>query len=360
MKFALTLAFTLLSSLAFANEFADTVKFLRETPAFIRGDINPQRTTILHQTNAGTLGPVTFMPVQVELRAGKGGVSFGLDEDSLRINTHGALVIKVGRIPITVENITYNAKTGKFTAKTSNALPFGDATVNSIVANKINELYKTKMAQAFAQIKNIRRQRGVDDIRRIITSVTSILGSGATGGSLALDVTGKVELVMMPTKRVPIKINNLNAVVKAGDVIATGFDFSFQRNRLLVTDLDFTSEKGIFITDGNPHVPEVTSIDLNGVKISRSGVTLDYVIGAERLSGDGLKLVLYGLIKSLESVSNERVPDGDWDCLPEVKIRNVRSQIEATFKKSASTMLRQYRKELIAAGLDPKLLDVLD
>lgn len=327
-----------------ASGVQSIVDLMRETPASIGGTFTLASPVNLMRDTSG------MIPKTVELKAKPVGFSF--DEDSLTLQTRGALYFWYGGIKCKINQITYSDSTGAFDVSTDTPLGLFDKSLESKIKAAIGAAYKTRLKKAYAELRQIRREQSVDQAKQSIFAVISALTDGSEGPRLP-KVTGNVSLMFRPEVNRRIMLTEeMGASVQAGDFIRMSGDFSLTNRKTTFQSLEFESSTGIRI-NGDTRWPEIKSINLRHMKISPEGISINYAVGAEE--------VIQGLIVALNLITSSggRNPTSA-DCLTEVELVDIRQKIDRSFQGEISKLLREHRVSLINAGVNPQLIDALD
>jgi hypothetical protein len=340
-----------LSAFADQNQrLGNLVSMLSSTPASLTGDIAVAKDLVLGESQI-PIGPI-HTHAKVELRKSI-PMDFFLSENSLNLNTNKALVVKVAGVVFKIKSISYN-KNGHFSVDTDS--PILEKTLEKKIAAAIESRYKAKMDLAFRKLSEIRHQKSTRDAKMVIDGIMDIFKAPGNGPSVFDDVTlsGNVKLNFeIPRKQTLEVTDKYVADIQEGDQISAAGKFIRQGGRYNVSEIEFSSYKGVLFRPENKTELAMSTLKVTNVRFTDRGIEPTMVTGAEEtLTGIGQ---LVGLIASAAGASSlGRGPD----CDP--RIESIQQILQKQLHGQLVPLIRQHRTALIKAGIDPKLLEALE
>lgn len=320
------------------------VDYLRTTPANVTGTVRFLERKDLYSSGMSAVRVIPTKTVEEDL-------SFNFSETHLKLTTDKALRISVLGLSMTIRELSYNRSTGKFTVRTNTPLGIGAGVLNRRIEKELEAEYKPKLERAFRQLTNMRKQRTLSDANTVLQSILGIFSDGGPASSLP-PIVGDMSLNFLPPRDRRLGLGNLNADIKANDVLSAQIQFQYAREKFLIKGLAFSSGQGVRITPGRTSIPEFASMLLKDVKIDRRGVKMDYDIGAEEMIAGFT--VLIGLIDDYTSPPGTSCQDCD------VRLKGVRAGLDLQMQQEIARFIRAHRPSLLAAGASSRLLNALD
>jgi uncharacterized protein YdhG (YjbR/CyaY superfamily) len=344
MKFMLILLI-LLSQLAIAQDKrVDTiVDYLRETPASVNGTITLDEDVDAYK------GKVGWFNAGMKVHAKK-GIGFSVSDQHLGISSESGLTVTAAGFTAKIKSIQYSESTGKFEVVTDTFWGIAEGKFKREIEKVLNEKYKPKMIEAFQKLKTIRQQKSLTDVNQIISAVAGIFKTDGPKVELPT-IRGSVQLAFYPDKNKELKIDKWTAKIKKGDEISAGVDFVKTKDNISISGVDFSSYNGIRL-HGETNYPEIASVLFQKMRMSESGVSLSYDIGAEEAIATVQLLI--GLIGQYSGHPNNAI-----QCDP-IRLKAIRESIDGTLKKEISNMIKKYRVQLLESGANKELLTALE
>ncbi len=324
---------------------ATLVDYLRSTPANVNGVIQFSSRMPLYS------GRVSGVPVGVRVNGGT-GIGFEFDETRLSIFTGAGLSLTIAGIPIRVRGISYDSATRRFRVTTETPLGIGEGLLNSEMEKVLNDLYRDKMAQAFEQLRQLRRSQNLNDLQQVSRTIAGIFTPPDQSQSTPLPtLNGHVQLTFRPSGDRQLQLDQFQAHLRGNDLITSRMEFtnSAGPGGFQIKAVQVSSERGIRI-HGQTRVPEIASVNFRQARADGSGVSFDYDVGAEEVLS-GFRLLL-GVVAAASSNNPNRILE---ECDP-VRIRAIRNILDANLRREIANMIREHRDKLLAGGVSPQLL----
>jgi hypothetical protein len=317
------------------------VDFLKETPAYVYGDIKIKSPWEIHQGKLGILNVgMKVMPNE--------SVNYTFNEEHLALHSDKGIILTIAGAPIKVKKISYDEKTKKFSVKTDTPMGIGEKTLNKKVADEIDRIYKPRMERAFKELKKIRQKKSLSDVRAVSDTVIEILSKPDAKGTMP-DFDATMGLAFHPKTDRNLKLDKLKAEFKGSDTIFASFGVKRRGPKLSISSVTMSSVKGIRIS-GKTKVPELASINFKSLSLDSTGLNTKYDIGAEEVVA-GLALTL----KLLTSGGNPQ----SLDCVTMPKFKGLRDRLDTKFRTEVRRLIRLHEKALLAQGVEPALLAAL-
>lgn len=343
MKFIVLLSILLqVSSLLAAAPVNTIIDYLKETPASVGGRISLDSSLQLYEGKKG------IIPIGMRINKNQ-EVGFSFSEQHLSISADKAIDLTIAGIPFKVKSIYYHEQTGKFQVKTDTPLNIGAETLNREIEKTLNDLYKPKILRAFRELKNLRAANKMQDVSKVINSISKIFATGGTTPT----VRGNVELSFHPPADRTLRLDQWRAEIKKGDSIDFGMDFVLpSKGSLKVSGVQFNSSRGIRLS-GRTSFPEIASVNFKHMRADSTGVNFNYDIGAEEVIAGFM--IIMNVVKSYSGNPNDVLKE----CDP-VRLEAIRRSLDGNLRTEIARMIRSHRKDLLAAGASRELLAALD
>ncbi len=350
LKFFLSLL--LISLPVFAtpdNRLGNLIDTLSQTPASLSGDISIASNVTLGSSrmDMGILHPTASMNWRRNAPIG-----FRLTENELNLNTDGAFYVQVAGIKFKVKSIRYH-RNGRFQVDMDS--PILERTMETRLAQAIEQKFKGKMDLAFRELSAVRNQRTGRDVQGVINRVLDIFKDPAGPGIFDnIAMTGEVNLNFdFPAAKTLSVNNDYVAEVTSGDSISAGGRFTRTGNRFNVSEVVFRSYNGVTFRPERGSRLSLNSLRVTQVTISDRGIEPVMVSGAEETITGVRQLI--ALIAAAEGSATLGAEPG---CDP--RIQAIQTYLQRELNGQLAPLIRQHRTALIQAGLDPQMLHALE
>ncbi len=322
------------------------IALMRETPAYINGDFQLSASVNLMRDTSG------IIPKTIELKAER-SIGFYFDEHSLNLNTQDALYVWYGGIKSKIKNISYDDRTGEISVSSSTPLGLFNSSLSSVAKKALESQFKNKLKLAFQELRRIRSEHNTDQAKESIQAIINTIFAGGSGQGKFPSISGEASLGFKVERNRTIPLTEqIVAKVKQDDQVKISSNFTLVNGKTTFQTLKLESDSGITL-QGDTRWPEIKSVEVHELEVGPQGLSLNYKIGGEQ--------VIQGLILAFAAVASANSPRGiNPDCIPEVELPGIRRKLNQEFHGQLSFLLHQNRAALIAAGVNPKLIDVLD
>ncbi len=279
-------------------------------------------------------------------------IGFRISENELNLNTAGAFYVDVSGFKFRVKSIRYN-RNGSFHVDMDS--PILEKTMETRLAQAIEEKFKSKMDSAFRELSVIRNQRSGREVQGVINRVLDIFKDPAGPGIFDnVAMSGEVNLNFdFPAARTLSVNNDYVAEVSPGDSISAGGRFTRTGNRFNVSEVVFQSYKGVTFRPEKGSRLSLNSLRVTQVTISDRGIEPVMVSGVEETITGVRQLI--ALIAAAEGSSTLGAEPG---CDP--RIQAIQTYLQRELNGQLAPLIRQHRTALIQAGLDPQMLHALE
>lgn len=342
----------------FSRQALAALDYMTTNPATVSGWAQVDRPVYLAKSKT-PLGPITATYAAM-IKPNK-SLSWNLTDNSLTLNTRGALTVYVQGVPVHISKISYS-QNGKFNVD----IKFGilknkKGMIESFIEKKmaviLEHKYKAKMQSMFSKLKTLRKQRSFSDANNVFNSIIGLFSEGPPQPGIGLGnalVTGSVSLAFENPRAKTLKINkDYVADIAAGDYTIFSTDFNLQKNRMKFRSLEVTSTKGIIFRPPNKSAASLKAAGISKVKLTEQGWEYEGVTNVEQ----GLTEVaqLANLIFASGGVSGI---GRDPNCDPRWK--EIQDYLKKTMGGQLSIFVRKNRKALLNAGVSAEMLNALD
>ncbi len=331
------------------ERLGNLIDTLSQTPASLSGDISVARNVTLGSSriDMGILHPTASMNWKKNVPIG-----FRISENELSLNTERAFYVDVGGFKFRVKSIRYN-RNGSFHVDMDS--PILEKTMETRLAQAIEEKFKSKMDLAFRELSAIRNQRTGRDVQGVINRVLDIFKDPAGPGIFDnVAMSGEVNLNFdFPAAKTLSVNNDYVAEVSAGDSISAGGRFTRTGNRFNVSEVVFRSYTGVTFRPEKGSRLSLNSLRVTQVTISDRGIEPVMVSGVEETITGVRQLI--ALIAAAEGSATLGAEPG---CDP--RIQAIQTYLQRELNGQLAPLIRQHRTALIQAGLDPQMLHALE
>jgi hypothetical protein len=347
----LALLLSLTCTSAFALEALQD--FLSQTPAQLQGRLRFESTIPLGsgEVSMGAIRIPTGLRI-VSTRSIRADMGFTLDETKLKIFGGDALQATAQLSGVTlhfkIKTITYNSATGRFSAQVDTPIGIGAKEISKQIVEQLETRFKSKMAQAFIELKKIREQSNFDDTKKAMDTIVKLLteSSAPRIGAPIPNHSGEVNFTFDANRASTLCLGDLDANVVAGDHIIASLDYRYRAGQLSVGRLQLNSIQGIILRRANENLPEFRSVRLQQMSLDNTGAQFDYSIGAEE--------VIAGAAIALNASRGQGPRPACPGC--EAGFAATRVEIDDEFKASLSALVRQNDGTFMGLKLQPQQL----
>jgi hypothetical protein len=330
------------TALAWAGVGETLFDYLRETPAVVAGHIGFSGPKKLYQSG----------PVSVEVRptaSDLDAVGFTLSENELNIRSEKAIELKILGMPIRVTSIHYDQSTQKFSVETKTPGGVLSKELSAKISEVLDNKFKSKMQAAFQELTLLRKQNKASDVGLVAKSISGIFTDGKIPS--VGDIHGEVSLIFNPPADRDLGLGKLNAKLVAGDSLEAAFTFHTESGHVSISDIEFTSQRGVRVTQAGEDNPEIKSLLMRSIHIGPDGMTANYVLGSEEVA-EGMILAL-AAAQSLSSTSTGKPP-----CTKEI-FQRFHNQVDHVMQTALAGQVESNRERLQALGVEARTLDAL-
>lgn len=325
------------------------VDYLRHTPANAGGQITAMQTKTVSSSGLSWVNINKDKPIY-----------FGFDENKLTLNSSGGITIKVMGVAVWVKSINID-KNGRFVAKTSTPLGIFQGSMDKKVSAELEKLFKPKMQAAFRALQGMRSKRSITDANQTIQHIVNVFTSGPGSNAVTLpDFRGSLSLNFTPPADRSVGIGYATMDIDKGELLQAGIDFEVgQRKKFSITGMNMNAPDGVrFRPSSTKGRNTIATVNLRSVCLGTSCppgsgkmFDVDYISGPEE-AATGVA-ILAGLILA----QSGELGRADI-CKDEVKIDFIRNVINRRVNGEMSRLVKENYKELIAAGVEPRILKI--
>lgn len=293
------------------------------------------------------------MKLKSDFAAGKATVrkdqdiNFSFNFNELYINSDEGIRFYVGPIPVNIDFIHYDNITKKFTVQTE-ILGIGTRLGAATVEDEIKKAFGDKLDAASRKLSKFLKVNTIADSKELLASIIEIFTEGADSGSPFPDVTGRMDLDVVPKKDELVTLPGGVVEMKQGQDFTIGGDFHTTSNEFQISSMSMNSRYRLGFMREGKEKPEIL---LSYLGISEhSGISAAY----ENVYDNDLKTVV-GTLEILAAAIEKRRPNVDF--CEELEI--VKDVIDKAFSMSITEFVDSYREQLLAAGATPELLKAI-
>ncbi len=323
---------------------------LRSSEAEVHGMFHMDRSVNLFHEN-GLLSKDLTIPQNREL-------GFSLNDTGIQIFSRDAMVMTVSGITFNLREIAYDERTG-FSVRANSSLwgNLGGNEVGNEVKNVLEERYGQKMRTAFLQLKQLRRQRNLNDANVLIQNIMGIFKEPANGQPdpfRNVGITGTVTATITARRSANLDFGEAQMQIRPGSSLAASTDFSLRQNNFHINNIRLdASQINVFPTHERPDgVVRVTGAH---VSLTEEGLTTLFDTPAE---GEVMTIAL--AVSWLSNVARAGTLATGVICPPSNRVQFIQDMISDRVRPQLATMIRQHRQQFLTAGVDAQILNALD
>ncbi len=323
---------------------------LRSSEAVVQGTFQMDRAVNLFHEN-------DFPAKDLTIPRG-GEVGFMLTETGVQIFSQNALVMNVSGVTFNLSDISYDERTG-FSVKAKSSLWFnlGGNEVANGVKEELQRRYGEKMRLAFLQLKQLRRQRNLNDASVLMNNIKRIFEDPTNRQPdpfRNVTITGNIAATITARRSANLDFGEAQLQIRPGSSLSASTNFTLQQNRFHINRMTLdASQINVYPTHERPDgTMRVTGAHF---ALDESGLNSVFDTPAE---DEAMTLAL--AITWLAGAARAGTLATGVICPPSNRVQFIQDMISERVRPQLALMIRQHRQQFLTAGVEPQILNALD
>lgn len=323
---------------------------LRSSEAVIRGTFQMDRSVNLFHENGFPSKDLTIPPSR--------DIGYMLTDNQISLFSQNGMVMNVAGVTFNLSDISFNERTGfSVSAKSSLWFNLGGNEVANEVRAELERRYGRKMRTAFLQLKQLRRQRSLNDAHVVMRNIMRIFEEQPNGQPdpfRNVTIRGTVTATVTARRSANLDFGEAQLQIRPGSSMTGTTDFTLRQNQFRIRNIQLDiAQINVYPTHARPD----GTIRVTGAHISLTEDGLNTIFDSP---AEGEVMTIAMAVTWLTNVARTGTLATGIICPPNTRVQFIQDMISERVRPQLAAMIRQHRQQFLTAGVDAQILNALD